>query len=351
LIKTIEWTDDGVRMIDQRKLPTVEEYPVFRTYQEVAEAIRVMVVRGAPAIGVAAAMGIALGVSKAEAESPEELRREFESIAATLAGTRPTAVNLFWAIERMRKVFSREMESGADRAAVERTLIREAKAIYQEDIDNNKRMGQFGAGLLPTSGTVLTHCNAGALATAGYGTALGVIRAAIEGGKRIRVLADETRPFLQGARLTAWELWKDDIHVRVISDNMSGTFMRQGLVDAVVVGADRIAANGDVANKIGTYTVAVLARQHDIPFYVAAPISTFDLSIPDGSHIPIEQRTPLEVTHVGPTRIVPEGVDVFNPAFDVTPNELVTAIVTEAGVARAPYKESLAALAAQAKGL
>lgn len=350
MIKTIEWTDDGVRMIDQRKLPTVEEYPVFRTYNEVAEAIRVMVVRGAPAIGVAAAMGVALGVRQAKANTFEELRREFESITATLAGTRPTAVNLFWAIERMRKVFTRVMASGADRAAVEQTLIREAQAIYQEDIDNNKRMGQFGAGLLPASGTVLTHCNAGALATAGYGTALGVIRAAIEGGKRIRVLADETRPFLQGARLTAWELWKDQIDVRVISDNMSGTFMRQGLVDAVVVGADRIAANGDVANKIGTYTVAVLARQHDIPFYVAAPISTFDLSISDGSFIPIEERTPLEVTHVGSTRIVPEGVDVFNPAFDVTPNELVTAIVTEVGVARAPYKESLAVLASQVKG-
>jgi methylthioribose-1-phosphate isomerase len=349
LIKTIEWTDDGVRMIDQRKLPTVEEYPVFRTHNEVAEAIRVMVVRGAPAIGVAAAMGVALGVRQAKANTLEDLRREFESIASILAGTRPTAVNLFWAIERMRRVFSRSMESGSDRAAIEQILIREAQAIYQEDIDNNKRMGQFGAGLLPASGTVLTHCNAGALATAGYGTALGVIRAAIEGGKRIRVLADETRPFLQGARLTAWELWKDDIDVRVISDNMSGTFMRQGLVDAVVVGADRIAANGDVANKIGTYTVAVLARQHDIPFYVAAPVSTFDLSISDGSFIPIEQRTPLEVTHVGPTRIVPEGVDVFNPAFDVTPNELVTAIVTEVGVARAPYKESLAALASQAR--
>jgi len=344
MIKTIEWTDDGVRMIDQRKLPTIEEYPTFRTYEEVAEAIRVMVVRGAPAIGVAAAMGVALGVLKSKAQTSEELKADFETIASTLAGTRPTAVNLFWAIERMKQTFSRAMRANSSRSTIERLLIDEAKAIYDEDIENNKRMGRYGADLLPQSGTILTHCNAGALATAGYGTALGVIRAAVEGGKRLKVLADETRPFLQGARLTAWELWKDDIDVRVISDNMSGAFMRQGLIDAVIVGADRIAANGDVANKIGTYTVAVLARQHDIPFYVAAPLSTLDLSIPDGSHIPIEQRTPTEVTHIGNTRIVPEGVSVFNPAFDVTPNEFVTAIVTEVGVARAPYTESLARL-------
>jgi methylthioribose-1-phosphate isomerase len=345
MIKTIEWTDDGVRMIDQRKLPTVEEYPTFRTYEEVAEAIRVMVVRGAPAIGVAAAMGVALGVCKSRAQSSEELKADFETITSTMAGTRPTAVNLFWAIERMKQTFARAMKANSSRTTIERLLIDEAKAIYDEDIANNKRMGRFGADLLPQSGTILTHCNAGALATAGYGTALGVIRAAVEGGKRLKVLADETRPFLQGARLTAWELWKDDIDVRVISDNMSGAFMRQGLIDAVIVGADRIAANGDVANKIGTYTVAVLARQHDIPFYVAAPLSTLDLSIPDGSHIPIEQRTATEVTHIGSTRIVPEGVSVFNPAFDVTPNEFVTAIVTEVGIARAPYTESLANLA------
>ena len=221
-------------------------------------------------------------------------------------------------------------------------LIQEAIAIQDEDIENNKRMGRFGHELLPDSGTILTHCNAGALATAGYGTALGVIRAAIENGKRLRVLADETRPFLQGARLTAWELWKDDIDVRVISDNMAGSFMRQGLIDAVIVGADRIAANGDVANKIGTYPVAVLAKQHEFPFYVAAPISTLDLSIPDGSHIPIEQRTPDEVTHIGGVRVVPDGVSVFNPAFDVTPNQFVTAIITERGVALPPYDTSLA---------
>jgi methylthioribose-1-phosphate isomerase len=331
-------------MIDQRKLPTVEEYPVFRTYEEVAEAIRVMVVRGAPAIGVAAAMGVALGVRKSRAETSEELQSDFETITSTIAATRPTAVNLFWAIERMKRTFVRAIRANSSRATIERLLIDEAQAIYDEDINNNKRMGRYGAELLPQSGTILTHCNAGALATAGYGTALGVIRAAVEGGKRLKVLADETRPFLQGARLTAWELWKDDIDVRVISDNMSGAFMRQGLIDAVIVGADRVAANGDVANKIGTYTVAVLARQHDIPFYVAAPLSTLDLSIPDGSHIPIEQRPPTEVTHIGGTRIVPEGVPVFNPAFDVTPHEFVTAIVTEVGIARAPYTDSLARL-------
>ena len=337
MIKTIEWTDDGVRMIDQRKLPTVEEYPVFRTYEEVAEAIRVMVVRGAPAIGVAAAMGVALGMRDSTAS--------FEQISKTLGDTRPTAVNLFWAIERMRRVFAEASSRGGDRGAIAKRLIVEALAIQDEDIENNRRMGAFGQELLPNSGTVLTHCNAGALATAGYGTALGVIRAAVENGKRIKVIADETRPFLQGARLTAWELWKDDIDVRVIADNMAGSIMRQGLIDAVIVGADRIAANGDVANKIGTYPVAVLARQHQIPFYVAAPISTLDLSIPDGSHIPIEQREHSEVTHHGGVRMVPEGVSVFNPAFDVTPHEFVTAIITERGVAKTPYTRSLKALA------
>ena len=350
MIKTIEWTEEGVRMIDQRKLPGAEEYPVFRTYREVAEAIRSMVVRGAPAIGVAAAMGVALGVRDSNAVRIEDLRTEFDQIVATLAATRPTAVNLFWALERMKRTFNQASPNGADRSAIAARLIQEALAIYQEDIDSNKRMGQFGAGLLPGSGTILTHCNAGALATAGYGTALGVIRAAVEGGKRLRVLADETRPFLQGARLTAWELWKDNIDVRVIADNMSGSFMRLGLVDAVIVGADRIAANGDVANKIGTYTVAVLARQHHIPFYVAAPLSTLDLSIPDGSHIPIEQRDPREVTHIGDTRIVPEGVSVINPSFDVTPYEFVTAIVTDAGVAYPPYQTTLAALSPKPAG-
>ena len=334
--KTIEWTDQGVRMIDQRKLPTVEEYPLFKTYQEVAEAIKSMVVRGAPAIGVAAAMGIALGV--------RDSTDDFKQITDTLASTRPTAVNLFWAIERMKRVFKEAAANGADKRSIAERLIQEAIAIQAEDIENNKRMGRYGQELLPNSGTILTHCNAGALATAGYGTALGVIRAAVEHGKRLRVLADETRPFLQGARLTAWELWKDDIDVRVISDNMAGSFMRQGLIDAVIVGADRIAANGDVANKIGTYPVAVLARQHEIPFYVAAPFSTLDLKIPDGSHIPIEQRDPTEVTHIGGVRVVPDGVSVFNPAFDVTPHEFVTAIITDLGVAKPPYSQSLARL-------
>jgi methylthioribose-1-phosphate isomerase len=343
--KTIEWTDAGVVMIDQRKLPTVEEYPVFKTYREVADAIRVMVVRGAPAIGVAAAMGIALGVRDSKAEDINALRDDFKGITETLAATRPTAVNLFWAIERMKGCFKDAAMNDADRATIANRLIREALSIQTEDIENNKRIGRFGQELLPNSGTILTHCNAGALATAGYGTALGVIRAAVENGKRLRVLADETRPFLQGARLTAWELWKDDIDVRVISDNMAGSFMRQGLIDAVIVGADRIAANGDVANKIGTYPVAVLAKQHEIPFYVAAPFSTLDLTTPDGSLIPIEQRDPTEVTHVGGVRVVPDGVSVFNPAFDVTPNQFVTAIITDRGVARPPYTQSLHKLA------
>jgi len=334
-------------MIDQRKLPAVEEYPVFSTYTEVAEAIRAMVIRGAPAIGVAAAMGVALGVRDSKASTTEELRHDFERITKTLASTRPTAVNLFWSIERMKGVFNEIARDNAARRIIAERLIEEALAIQTEDIENNKRMGRFGQDLLPESGTILTHCNAGALATAGYGTALGVIRAAVENGKRLRVVADETRPFLQGARLTAWELWKDNIDVRVISDNMAGTFMHQGFIDAVIVGADRIAANGDVANKIGTYPLAVLAKHHEIPFYVAAPISTLDLKIPDGSHIPIEQRDAAEVTHIGGVRIVPDGVPVFNPAFDVTPNQFVTAIITERGVARPPYERSLKNLTLQ----
>ncbi len=344
--KTIEWTDEGVRMIDQRKLPVVEEYPLFKTYQEVAEAIRAMVVRGAPAIGVAAAMGVALGVRDSKAKNSAELREDFKQITDALASTRPTAVNLFWAIERMKRRFEQVAASDVDKPAIARSLIEEALAIQAEDIESNMRMGRFGQELLPDAGTILTHCNAGALATAGYGTALGVIRAAVENGKRLRVLADETRPFLQGARLTAWELWKDDIDVRVISDNMAGAFMRQGLVDAVIVGADRIAANGDVANKIGTYSVAVLAKQHEIPFFVAAPFSTLELEIPDGSHIPIEERDPTEVTHIGGVRMVPDGVSVFNPAFDVTPSQFITAIITDRGVARPPYTLSLAQLKA-----
>ncbi len=347
MIKTIEWTDQGVRMIDQRKLPIVEEYPVFETYQDVAEAIRSMVIRGAPAIGVAAAMGIALGIRKSGAEEADELRNEFRTIAETISETRPTAVNLFWAVERMTGRFESLMDEGQDLLEVRAELVAEARAIQEEDIANNKKMGQFGQDLMPSGGTVLTHCNAGALATAGYGTALGVIRAAVESGKRLSVLADETRPFLQGARLTAWELWKDGIDVRVITDNMSGSFMHQGLIDVVIVGADRIARNGDVANKIGTYSVAVLAKEHDIPFYVAAPVSTLDLSIAHGSDIPIEQRDPSEVTHFGGVAVVPEAVTALNPAFDVTPAEFVTAIITDHGIARPPYEESLPRLASR----
>ena len=345
MIKTIEWTPEGVRMIDQTKLPTVEEYPVFKTFEEVAAAIRSMVIRGAPAIGVAAAMGIALGMKQSRATDAETAGADFRKISDTIASTRPTAVNLFWAVDRMTRLFDGLVAQGRDIGSIRERLVEEALAIMDEDIESNKRMGRFGQALMPSTGTVLTHCNAGALATAGYGTALGVIRAAIESGKRLNVLADETRPFLQGARLTAWELWKDNIDVRVISDNMSGSFMRQGLIDAVIVGADRIASNGDVANKIGTYTVAVLAKRHEIPFYVAAPISTLDLSIPNGSEIPIEQRDPSEVTRFAGVRVVPEEVTAFNPAFDVTPNEYVTAIITERGIARAPYDKSLAELA------
>jgi methylthioribose-1-phosphate isomerase len=345
MIKTIDWTPEGVEMIDQTKLPTVEEYPVFKTYEEVAEAIRSMVVRGAPAIGVAAAMGIALGMKHSAAQDATAAVADFRKMADTMAATRPTAINLFWAVDRMTRLFDGLIADGADLDSIRERLVAEAIAVKDEDIASNRQMGQFGQELMPSSGTVLTHCNAGALATAGYGTALGVIRAAVERGKRLHVLADETRPFLQGARLTAWELWKDNIDVRVIADNMAGSFMRQGLVDAVIVGADRIASNGDVANKIGTYPVAVLASRHEIPFYVAAPTSTLDLSIQNGSEIPIEQRDPSEVTSFAGVRVVPEEVTAFNPAFDVTPNEYVTAIITERGVVRPPYDRSLPELA------
>ncbi len=343
MVKTLEWTNEGVRFLDQRKLPTEENYVTCRTYEEVAEAIRNMTVRGAPAIGVAAAMGVALGVRDSQAGHMSELRREFSQICDTLAGTRPTAVNLFWAIRRMTERF--EASSELPLGQVKQALITEAQRMYVEDIAANEAMGRHGAALLPASGGVLTHCNAGALATCGYGTALGVIRAAVESGKKIHVFADETRPFLQGSRLTAWELMKDRIPTTVISDNMAGAVMRQGKIGAVVVGADRIAANGDVANKIGTYSVAVLAHEHGIPFYVAAPWSTVDLDMPDGDKIPIEQRSSREVTHVGDRQIAPDGVKVENPAFDVTPARYVSAIVTERGVVRAPYAESLRALA------
>ena len=343
MIQTLEWTDHGVRFIDQTKLPTEEVYVNCQTYQQVADVICTMVVRGAPAIGVSAAMGIALGAKNSKAETVADLKRDLDQICDVMGKTRPTAVNLFWAIKRMQQKFETLRVNPVEQ--IKRTLIEEAKRMHAEDIAINQAMGKHGAALLPATGGVLTHCNAGALATAGYGTALGVIRAAVEAGKKIQVYADETRPFLQGARLTAWELVKDGIPTTVISDNMSGAMMRQGKIGAVIVGADRIAANGDVANKIGTYTVAVLAKEHGIPFYVAAPISTVDLETPDGSKIPIEQRSATEVTHFAGKLVTPEGVGVENPAFDVTPAKYVTAIVTERGLARAPYEQSLKALA------
>jgi len=344
MIKTLEWTAAGVRFIDQTKLPTEEAYVTCKNYEEVADAIRTMIVRGAPAIGVAAAMGVALGALQSPAKTLPELEREFDTICNVLAGTRPTAVNLFWAIRRMRDKFEQLRPFPVEN--IRQELVAEAQRMLVEDIAANEAMGKHGAVLLPASGGVLTHCNAGALATAGYGTALGVIRAAVESGKQIQVFADETRPFLQGSRLTAWELMKDNIPTTLIADNMAGAMMRLGKIDAVIVGADRIAANGDVANKIGTYSVAVLAKEHGIPFYVAAPISTVDLDTTDGSKIPIEQRASSEMTHLAGKQIAPDAVRVENPAFDVTPSKYVTAIITERGVARAPYQESLAELVA-----
>jgi methylthioribose-1-phosphate isomerase len=339
MIITLEWTDAGVRFLDQTKLPTEEIYVNCTTYQQVADVIRNMVVRGAPAIGVAAAMGIALGVKNSKAESAGELKKEFDEICKTIGETRPTAVNLFWAIRRMQEKF--ELLRVRPVAQIKQSLTEEAQRMHAEDIAANQAMGRHGATLMPSSGGVLTHCNAGALATAGYGTALGVIRAAVEQGKKLHVFADETRPFLQGARLTAWELMKDGIPTTVISDNMAGVMMKQGKVGAIVVGADRIAANGDVANKVGTYTVAILAKEHGIPFYVAAPISTIDLATADGSGIPIEQRNTKEVSHIAGKQMVPDGVQIENPAFDVTPAKYVTAIITERGIAKAPYSDSL----------
>jgi len=343
MIQTLEWTDQGVRFIDQTKLPTEETYVTCRTHEQVADVIRTMVVRGAPAIGVAAAMGIALGVNNSKAETVGDLKRELDQICDNMGKTRPTAVNLFWAIHRMQEKFERIRIRPI--AQIKQGLVEESKRMHAEDIAANQAMGRHGATLMPSEGGVLTHCNAGALATAGYGTALGVIRAAVEQGKKIHVYADETRPFLQGSRLTAWELMKDGIPTTVISDSMAGALMKQGKIGAIVVGADRIAANGDVANKIGTYTVAVLAKENGIPFYVAAPISTVDLACPDGDKIPIEQRNPREVTHIGGKQMVPDGVSIENPAFDVTPARYVAAIITERGIVRAPYLESLQKLA------
>jgi methylthioribose-1-phosphate isomerase len=333
MVETIQWTDDGVVMIDQTRLPRQEAYVTCRTYGEVADAIKTMVIRGAPAIGVAAAMGVALGVMEGA---------DFDTVCDTLARTRPTAVNLFWAIDRMRQLYA--MSNGMDRPAIVDRMVHEAQQIRLEDIAICQAIGRNGAALVPDLKTVLTHCNAGALATAGYGTALGVIRAAVSAGKKIDVFADETRPFLQGARLTAWELQQDGIPVTLITDNMAGHFLHSGRIGCVVVGADRIAANGDVANKIGTYSVAVLAKENGVPFYVAAPISTLDLTLESGDRIPIEQRAATEVTEVFGVRVAPENIAVENPAFDVTPARYVGAIITERGVARAPYEDSLRAL-------
>ena len=349
-IKTVEWTAEGVRLIDQRVLPLREEYLVCRDYREVAEAIRAMAVRGAPAIGVTAAMGIALGVAKSQTSDAASLREEFQTICDTLAATRPTAVNLFWAIERMKALFRGLLEKGASLAEIRNGLQREAQRIHDEDIAANKAMGGFGAALLPPDKSVMTICNAGALATAGYGTALGVIRSAVAAGRPVDVFALETRPFLQGARLTAWELLKDGIPATLITDGMAGHFLHSGRIGCVVVGADRIAANGDVANKIGTYNVAVLAKENGVPFYVAAPLSTIDLHTPSGNHIPIEQRAAAEVTSFQGVAIAPEGVAVSNPAFDVTPHRYVSAIITERGVTTPPYTESLRKLCERHSG-
>jgi methylthioribose-1-phosphate isomerase len=341
MIPTLTWTPDGVRFIDQTKLPLEESYVLATTSEQVADAIVTMVVRGAPAIGVSAAYGIVLGAMNSKAKTAEQFAPEFETICARLAATRPTAVNLFWAIGRMKALFATQAGRGATLGEIKEKLLVEAHAMYEEDIASCKAIGAYGAGLLPAEGGVLTHCNAGALATCGYGTALGVIRSAVEHGKRIHVYADETRPFLQGSRLTAWELMADHIPTTVICDNMAASLMRQGRIQAVIVGADRIAANGDTANKIGTYNVAILAREHGIPFYVAAPWSTIDLATPTGDSIPIEERPAREVTHHGGKQLTPDGVGISNPAFDVTPAKYIAAIITERGVLRGPYAESL----------
>jgi len=338
----IQWTSKGVVILDQRRLPAEVVYHTYSDYREVARAIKEMVIRGAPAIGVAAAMGVALGVERSAARTLDELKVEFPVICDALAKTRPTAVDLFWAIARMKRRFAEEVaRAGSDRLAnVRAAMVAEAQEVHLEKKEIDEAIGRYGAELMPAAGKVMTQCNAGALATAGLGTALGVIRVAVAQGRKLSVLVPETRPYLQGARLTAWELREDGIPLTLITDNMVGHFLKRGDVGAVVTGADRIAANGDTANKIGTYQIAVLARENSVPFYVAAPISTLDLTIPSGEHIPIEERAAEEVTHIQGVRIAPE-VEVANPAFDITPARLVTAIITERGVARAPYDDSL----------
>ena len=347
IAQPIQWTERGVVMLDQRRLPAEEIFHTYTSYQEVAKAIREMVIRGAPAIGVAAAMGVALGVENSAAKSLDELRAEFPAILDTLAKTRPTAVDLFWALERMKQRFAELTSRSSDLPKIKAAMVEEAKAVHAEKRATDEAIGRFGAELMPPDGLVMTQCNAGALATAGIGTALGVFQVAVAQGKKLHVLVPETRPYLQGARLTAWELHRSDIPLTLITDNMVGHFMKTGNVGAVVTGADRIAANGDTANKIGTYQIAVLAREHNVPFYIAAPVSTFDLSIPDGDHIPIEERSSVEVTEFRGVPIAP-NVRAAHPAFDVTPHKYITAIFTQSGVARAPYTESLAALASAA---
>ena len=342
VVQPIQWTPAGVVMIDQRRLPAEVIHHTYTDYRDVAAAIRDMVIRGAPAIGVAAAMGIALGVLHSKARSIAELRDEFPLICETLARTRPTAVDLFWAIKRMKVRFE-ELAAHADLHSIRDALVAEARSIHEEKRAIDKAIGRFGAALMPESGQVMTQCNAGALATAGIGTALGVIRVAMEEGRKLRVFVPETRPYLQGSRLTAWELAEGGIPLTLITDNMVGHFLKTGKIDAVVVGADRIAANGDTANKIGTYQMAVLARENGVPFYVAAPISTLDLSLPSGESIPIEERPVEEVTHIRGIQIAP-NVEAAHPAFDVTPARLITAIITERGVASPPYRDSLALL-------
>lgn len=341
----IEWTDKGVVMLDQRRLPGEEVSYTYTDYREVAKAIREMVIRGAPAIGVAAAMGVALGVQKSPAASIDALKTEFTEICDTLAKTRPTAVDLFWALERMKRRFHELLQSHADLASIRKAIIEEAREIHLEKLATDEAIGRFGAEFMPKEGQVMTQCNAGALATAGIGTALGVIRVAFQQGRKLHVLVPETRPYLQGARLTAWELHRGGIPLTLITDNMVGHFLKTGKVGAIVTGADRIAANGDTANKIGTYQMAVLAKENNVPFYIAAPISTFDLSLPDGEHIPIEERSAGEVTHIQGVRIAPD-VHAAHPAFDVTPHRYIRAIFTERGVATSPYTESLKKLAA-----
>src|SRR5262252_5584566 len=341
MLPTIARVENAVVMIDQRKLPVEEVYVRCETAVEVARAIKTMVIRGAPAIGVAAAMGIALGMRMSKATGTQKFAAEFYKTCELMAGTRPTAVNLFWAIDRMKRTFANAVQAGESVDQIKDRLDQEADRIHDEDVASCRAMGAFGAEVVPADARILTHCNAGALATAGYGTALGVIRGAVESGKTVAVFADETRPFLQGARLTAWELVRDGIDTTIITDNMSAALMRHGKVNFVVVGADRIAANGDTANKIGTYGVALLAREHEIPFYVAAPLSTIDLRTPDGAHIPIEERDAREVTHVGTSQVAPAGAKVWNPGFDVTPHRLIAGIITEKGIFRAPYTESL----------